>query len=116
PAPMGPMATASMAAPAGKESSREAPREKVGIAPPPSWQPPPVPPDSPAALDGGFDLDFKAVRRDSLRSGFGVRRVLLFSETWPVTTERLLMPALAPDGYLIAQIKNPSPRTLPRGQ
>jgi uncharacterized protein (TIGR02231 family) len=33
-----------------------------------------------------------------------------------VVTERLIEPALSPDAYLVAQIKNPSRRTLPRGQ
>jgi hypothetical protein len=88
--------------------------EQVGIAPPPSWQPPPLPPDSPAALAGGYDLEFASLRRETVRSGKGARRILLFTETWPVTTERLIVPALSPDAYLVAQIKNPSQRTLPR--
>jgi hypothetical protein len=92
------------------------PTEQVGISPPPSWRPPQMPPDSPSALAGGYDLEFPSVRRETLRSGGGARRVLLFTETWPVTTERLLFPALAPDAYLVAQIKNPSRRTLPRGE
>src|SRR5206468_8090925 len=114
PPPQAPAAESRMMGPADRAEA-PAPLEQVGIAPPPSWRRPPVPPDSPAALAGGYDLDFPSVRRDSLRSGGGVRRVLLFTETWPVTTERLLYPALAPDAFLVAQIKNPSQRTLPRG-
>ncbi|MFN2548862.1 MAG: DUF4139 domain-containing protein [Myxococcales bacterium] len=94
----------------------QAPSEQVGIAPPPSWQRPYTPPDSPAALAGGYDLEFPSVRRETVRTGGGARRVLLFSESWPVTTERLIYPALAPEAYLVAQIKNPTLRTLPRGQ
>ena len=89
---------------------------QVGIAPPPSWRPTPMPPDSPAALAGGFDLEFASQRRETVKSGKGARRVLLFTETWPVTTERLLFPALSSEAYLVAQLKNPSRRTLPRGQ
>jgi hypothetical protein len=90
--------------------------DQVGIAPPPAWQPPWMPPQSPAALAGGADLEFPSVRRETVRSGKGARRVLLFSETWPVATERLIEPALSQDAYLVAQIRNPSQRTLPRGQ
>ena len=90
--------------------------DQVGIAPPLGWRPTPIPPDSPAALAGGFDLEFDSQRRETLKSGQGARRVLLFTETWPVTTERLLFPALSSDAYLVAQLKNPSLRTLPRGQ
>jgi len=114
-APPPPMA---MAAPMRGEVSNEQPAppaQQVGIAPPPSWRPPPPPPDSPSALAGGYDLEFASVRRETLRSGGGARRVLLFSETWPVKTERLLVPAVSPDAYLVAQLKNPSQRTLPGG-
>ena len=107
----GPVAVASAAAPREVSSG-----EEVGLAPPPSWQPTPLPPDSPAALAGGFDLEFSSLRPETVKSGQGARRVLLFTETWPVTTERLLFPALSPDVYLVAQLKNPSRRTLPRGQ
>src|SRR5262249_19164053 len=61
---------------------RQEPMQQVGIAPPPSWRPPPVPPDSPSALAGGYDLEFDSLRRETLRSGGGARRVLLFAETW----------------------------------
>jgi len=95
---------------------RAPPSEQVGIAPPPGWKRPWMPPDSPAALAGGYDLEFASVRHETLHSGKGARRVLLFAETWPVSTERLIEPALSNDAYLVAQIKNPSRRTLPRGQ
>ena len=89
---------------------------QLGIAPPPAWRRPPMPVDSPAALAGGYDLEFPSVRRETLKSGGGARRVLLFSETWPVRTERLLVPAISSEAYLVAQIKNPSLLTLPAGQ
>ena len=108
---------AAMTASAAKaERAPAPPSEQVGIAPPPTWQRPWVPPDSPSALAGGYDLEFASVRRETVKTGGGARRVLLFSDTWPVTTERLIYPALSPDAYLVAQIKNPSLRTMPRGQ
>jgi uncharacterized protein (TIGR02231 family) len=110
-----PPAPASMA-PVVNAMAAPTPTEQVGIAPPPTWQRPYAPPDSPAALAGGYDLEFASVRRETVKSGGGARRVLLFSESWPVTTERLIYPALAPDAYLVAQIKNPTLRTLPQGQ
>ena len=107
---------AAMAPAMAAKAAPAPPSEQVGIAPPPTWQRPWVPPDSPSALAGGYDLEFASVRRETVRSGGGARRVLLFSDTWPVTTERLIYPALSPDAYLVAQIKNPSLRTMPRGQ
>jgi hypothetical protein len=95
---------------------REEPQEQVGIAPPPSWRPPPLPSNSPAALAGGYDLEFPSLRRETLHSGGGARRVLLFSETWPVQTSRVIYPALSPDAYLVAKGRNPSRRTLPGGE
>jgi hypothetical protein len=108
---MAPTAAAPMAA-----AVAPSPSDQVGIAPPASWQRPYTPPDSPSALAGGYDLEFASVRRESLKTGGASRRVLLFSETWPVATERLIFPALSNDTYLVAQIKNPSDRTMPRGR
>ncbi len=107
---------AAVAAKAPMQEAAAPEGDQVGIAPPPAWRRPTVPPQSPAALAGGYDLEFSSVRRESVHSGKGARRVLLFSETWPVSTERLIEPALSQDAYLVAQIKNPSQRMLPRGQ
>ncbi|HEX4385654.1 MAG TPA: DUF4139 domain-containing protein [Myxococcales bacterium] len=98
---------------------QQVPQESEGqlaLAPPVSIRPPQPPPDSPSALAGGFDLRFDSPGRESLHDGEGARRVPLFSETWPVTAERLIEPGLSPDTYLVARLKNPSERTLPRGQ
>ena len=116
PAPPPPSPQRRRSEPVASAGPRVSSAEEVGLAPPPSWRPTPLPPDSPAALAGGFELEFSSLRRETVRSGKGARRVLLFTETWPVTTERLLFPALSPDVYLVAQLKNPSQRTLPRGQ
>jgi hypothetical protein len=95
---------------------QQTPATQIGIAPPPSWRPPAPVEDSPAELAGGFDLQFESAHRESLRDGEDDRRVLLFTEAWPVITERLIEPALSPDAYLVARLKNPSERTLPRAE
>ena len=45
-----------------------------------------------------------------------IRRVALFSQTWPVSVERLIFPALAKEAFLVAEIKNPSKQALPGGR
>jgi hypothetical protein len=92
------------------------PTVQVGIAAPPGYRPPVYAPDLPASLAGGYDLSFPSLRPETVRSGKGARRVALFSEAWPVSVERRLFPALAPDAFLVAEIKNPSQRVLPGGQ
>lgn len=87
-----------------------------GLNPPLGFQLPPLPPDAPNALAGGYDLEFPSKHRETLKTGAGARRVALFTETWPVTTERHLFPALSPDAIVVAQLKNPSKRTFPRGR
>ena len=88
---------------------------QVGLAPPPSYQPPGFGPDAPATLAGGFDLAFTSPRPATVPSGGAARRVPLLTESWPVTTERVIFPAIAPEAYLVATLKNPSARTLPGG-
>jgi Domain of unknown function (DUF4139) len=87
-----------------------------GLSPPPGWRRPVYAPDLPASLAGGYDLAFPSLRPETVRSGKGARRVALFAETWPVAVERRLMPALAPEAFLVAEIRNPSARALPGGQ
>ncbi|HZS37012.1 MAG TPA: mucoidy inhibitor MuiA family protein [Polyangia bacterium] len=87
----------------------------VGLAPPSGWQAPSYAPNLPVSLAGGYDLAFPSLRPESIKSGDGARRVALFSEAWPVTAERRVFPALAPEAFLVAEIKNPSSRVLPGG-
>jgi hypothetical protein len=87
-----------------------------GLSPPPGWRRPVYAPDLPASLAGGYDLSFPSLRPETVRSGKGARRVALFAETWPVAVERRLLPALAPEAFLVAEIRNPSARALPGGQ
>ncbi|MBZ4420735.1 mucoidy inhibitor MuiA family protein [Myxococcus sp. RHSTA-1-4] len=88
----------------------------VGLAPPAGWSPPRLDPRSPAALAGGYDLAFTAPRPETVRSGQGERTIPLRIESWPVQVERQVFPALAPDAYLVAQLKSPSRSVLPGGE
>lgn len=88
----------------------------MGLAPPPGWQPPRLESDLPASLAGGYDLAFTAPRAETVRSGQGERTIPLLVESWPVQVERHVFPALAPDAYLVAQLKSPSRGVLPGGQ
>src|SRR5262249_56456707 len=63
--------------------------EQVGIAPPPSWQRPFAPPDSPSALAGGYDLEFPSVRKESLKTGGAARRGAVLSPARAAAPQRL---------------------------
>jgi len=86
-----------------------------GLGPPPAYQPPALSKDLPAAAAGGYDLFYKSARAETVGSGQGARRVALFSQQWPVTVERKIFPALVPEAFLVAEIKNPSGQPLPGG-
>jgi hypothetical protein len=88
----------------------------VGLAPPEAWRRPTVDPNLPASLAGGYDLTFLSERRESIPSGGGERRVALFTESWPVKTERKLFPAIARDAFLVAELESPSQQVLPGGE
>jgi uncharacterized protein (TIGR02231 family) len=88
----------------------------VGLSPPPGWIAPSYGADTPVALSGGYDLSWPSLRVETVKSGQGTRRVALFSQSWPVTVERRIFPAMAPDAYLVAELKSPSPDALPGGQ
>jgi hypothetical protein len=87
----------------------------VSLAPPATWRPPSYPPNSPAALAGGYDLAWSSLQKESVGSGKGARRVALFSQSWPVKVERKLFPALADDAFLVAELKSPAATPLPGG-
>ena len=108
-----PMEFAEEDAPAGAVAPSGA---QMSLAPPPGYSRPSFGPDSPAALAGGYDLTFASVRPETVGSGQGARRVALFSDTWPVSVERKLFPALAPDAFLVAELKSPAKQVLPGGQ
>jgi uncharacterized protein (TIGR02231 family) len=75
-----------------------------------------VDPRLPASLAGGYDLAFPSSRQETVPSGGGGRRVPLFTESWPVKTERKLFPALARDAFLVAELQSPSKQVLPGGE
>lgn len=88
----------------------------VGITPPAGYQAPRYARNLPAALAGGYDLSYPSLYKDSIGSGQGTRRVALLARSFPVTVLRKLTPALAPEAFLVAELKNPSPEPLPGGQ
>ena len=92
-----------------------APTVGVGLAPPPGYVPPSYGPDLPVSLAGGYDLSFKSLRPETIKTGKGARRVALLTQQWPVEVERRLFPALAPEAYVTAEIRNPSQTALPGG-
>lgn len=88
----------------------------VGISPPPGYVPPRYDPTLPAALAGGYDLVYPGLAKDTVRSGPWVRRVAVLSRSFPVAVSRKVLPALAPEAFLVAEIRNPSSEPLPGGE
>lgn len=99
----------------GGKSGGAAPSSELGIAPPPAYLAPQFAANLPAALAGGYDLSFPSLRRETVKSGAGARRVALFAQQWPVTVEREVFPALNPEAFLIAELASPSATPLPGG-
>lgn len=91
------------------------PLAETSLSPPPGYQPPSYDPNLPASLAGGYDLAYDSLRPETIRAGKGARRVALFSESWPVSVERKVFPALAKEAFLVAEIKSPSKQVLPGG-
>lgn len=93
----------------------QAPVSGMSLAPPPAWQAPSYGADSPVTLAGGYDLAFTSLQKETVPSNKGQRRVALWSQQWPVSVERKIFPALAPEAFLVAELKNPSQQVLPGG-
>jgi hypothetical protein len=91
------------------------PVSTFSLAPPPAWRPPNFGADSPVTLAAGYDLSFTSLQKETVPSERGSRRVALWSAQWPVSVERKLFPALTPDAFLVAELKNPSTQVLPGG-
>ena len=91
------------------------PTSEMSLSPPGAWQRPSYDPNLPASLAGGYDLAYASLRSETIKTGKGARRVALFSESWPVTVERKVFPALAKEAFLVAEIKSPSKQVLPGG-
>ncbi|TSC19395.1 DUF4139 domain-containing protein, partial [Corallococcus sp. Z5C101001] len=88
----------------------------VGLAPPPGWKRPVMASNLPASLAGGYDLAYTAPRVETVPSGQGERTIPLLVESWPVEVQRRVFPALAPEAYLVAELKSPSRGVLPGGE
>lgn len=99
----------------GMSAAPRGPVMGVGLAPPPSYRPPPLDANSPAALAGGYDLSYPSLYKETIASGKGARRVALFSRNFPVSVQRKVFAALAKEAYLVAEINNPSKQPLPGG-
>lgn len=80
------------------------------------YQPPPLPNDSPARLAGGYALTYESAGSESVRTGKDERRIALFSRVWPVKVTRKVLPGVADEAFLVAQMTNPSRQPLPGGQ
>lgn len=88
----------------------------IGLVPPPGYRAPQYAKNLPAALAGGYDLSYPSLYKDTVGSGQGSRRVALLSRSFPVAVLRKVTPALAPEAFLVAEIKNPAAEPLPGGQ
>jgi hypothetical protein len=75
----------------------------------------PPPPGTAAALSGGNAVTFAVPSPETIASG-GQRKVALQAWTWAVAVERVLVPGLGPDSFLVAAVKSDSPRPLPGGR
>ncbi|HUB07575.1 MAG TPA: mucoidy inhibitor MuiA family protein [Myxococcales bacterium] len=96
---------------------REAePAQSLPLGPPVRYRPPYVPPDYPAALASGYDLEYQSVRPETVRSGDGQRRVALTSRHFPVRLTRELFPALAQAAFLVADLANASSQPIAGGR
>lgn len=99
----------------GGSSASFTPTATFGLLPPGGWRMPALAPDAPAALAGGYDLAFPALRPERLPASGELRKVPLRIDHWPVSVERRLFPALGEEAYLVAEVKNPSREPLPGG-
>lgn len=88
----------------------------VGLSPPPGYRPPAQSAALLASASGGYDMVFSAAASDTVKSGQGERRVALLSRSFPVEVHRKILPALAPEAFLVADIKNQGPDPLPSAQ
>ncbi|MFZ5470114.1 MAG: DUF4139 domain-containing protein [Myxococcota bacterium] len=88
---------------------------QMSLAPPRAYQRPSYGPELPVSLAGGYDLVYDSLRKETIASGKGARKVALFSERWPVAVERKVFPALASEAFLVAELKSPSKNPLPGG-
>ena len=88
----------------------------VGLVPPAGYRAPQYAKNLPATLAGGYDLSYPSLYKDTIKSGQGSRRVALLAKSFPVSVLRKVTPALAPEAFLVAEIKNPASEPLPGGQ
>lgn len=97
------------------ESAAYVPTSPFSLSPPPAYVRPQLASNLPAMAAGGYDLAYTSLQKESVATGKGARRVALFAESWPVTVERKLYPALFPEAFLVAELKSPASQPMPAG-
>lgn len=97
-------------------SAARAPVIGVGLSPPPGYRAPAQSTALLSSASGGYDMVFAAAALDTVKSGHGERRVALLSRSFPVEVHRKILPALAPEAFLVADIKNQGSDPLPSAQ
>jgi hypothetical protein len=110
-----PPTVSTLSAPEATRSTAPEPTFGFSLAPPPGYRPPSFGADLPAAAAGGSELSYLSLQKETVQTGKGARKVALFTEAWPVTVERKIFPALFPEAFLVAELKNPSSQPLPAG-
>lgn len=98
------------------EEQRVTPTESVSFAAPGAWRPPPLPPDSPAALAGGYAFTYDAARRETITTGTRDAQVALSTLTLPATAVVKIFPALSSDAFLVTEVTNTTGRPLFKGK
>ncbi|MFT3839903.1 MAG: DUF4139 domain-containing protein [Myxococcaceae bacterium] len=98
-----------------RESAPQVPTSPFSLSPPPAYVRPQLASNLPAMAAGGYDLAYTSLQKESIATGKGARRVALFAESWPVTVERKLYPALFPEAFLVAELKSPASQPMPAG-
>lgn len=90
--------------------------ESVSFSSPGAWHPPLLPPNSPAALAGGYAFRYAAARRETVLSGTRDALVGLSTERLAAEPRLRILPALSSEAFLVAQVTNTTPRPLFEGQ
>lgn len=90
--------------------------ESVSFSSPGAWRPPALPPNSPAALAGGYAFRYDAARRETVSSGTRDALVGLSTVSLPAEPRVRILPALSAEAFLVAEMTNTTPRPLFEGQ
>lgn len=98
------------------DAGASVPTEAVSFAAPGAWRPPPLPPDSPSMLAGGYAFTYDAARRETITSGTRDAQVALSTVSLPATAVVRILPALSADAFLVTEVTNTTERPLFKGK